>query len=115
MSALPNYLEGPTYVPLRKHGEDTWFDETRANSSLKDAVEDIDKLEAVILIENGTIIDQSVEAAEMWWALNKHECDTVFDVPNFIHEHIHNQVYDEIAASRYEARCYADHTGRLQA
>jgi predicted DCC family thiol-disulfide oxidoreductase YuxK len=110
MSALPNFLDGPTYVPVRMHSETAWFDETRASSSLKDAVEDIDNLEAVILIEGGKVIDVSVEAAQLWYTLNRDDIDTVFDIPAFIHEQIHNEVYDDICASRYEANAYADHT-----
>lgn len=107
---MTNLLEGPTYLAVKRYkdGEEL-VDETKLNATLQDAIYDLENLVQVVLIEDGKCIDQSLEAAEIWWAKNGHKCETAFDVPNFIHIHMHGQVYDEIAGSRYEANCHRDH------
>ena len=113
MSALPNYLEGPTYLAISRYPDgETWINETKLNATLQDAVEEIDNVSQVLMLEAGRYVDVSVEAAELWWAKNAHDCDSMFDVPQFIHDHIHNQVYAEISASRYSATCQRVHEGR---
>ena len=108
---MTNATEGPTYIAISRYSNgDTYIDETKLNSSLQDAIQDIEHTHQVVLLEGGRAIDCSVDAAELWWALHGHTCDTTFDVPQFIHDQISSQVYSEIAASRAEAGSYRAHT-----
>ena len=103
-------ITGPTYIVISRYSNgECYIDETKLGATLQDAIADIEHTNQVIMMEGGKVIDQSVEAAELWWAMNGHKCDTIFDVPQFIHDYIHNQVYDEIASSRYEANCCRQH------
>lgn len=112
-TAVPNYLEGQTYVPVRKYDEGTYFDETKAGTTLKDAVSDIDNLVGVALFDGGIVKDVSTEAARLWFELNSDQVDSVFDIPPFIHEHLHNEVYADIQESRYQADAYFAHENSL--
>ena len=114
-TALPTFLEGKTHVTVRSHGQQVWFDETRAGSTLADAVHDLDGLKAVLLLEGGTVKDVSAEAARLWYEINRDEVETVFDIPDFIHGQpdVHNEIYSDICERRYEARAYVSHINSL--
>ena len=101
-------LEGPTYITTSKTCDgQLWINESRVNASLQDAITDIDNMFQVVMLENGKAVDQSVDAAELWWAKHGHTCETAFDVPPFIHDNL-SWVYSEIAVSQYNAGCWHD-------
>lgn len=101
-------LEGPTYITTSKTCDgQLWINESRVNASLQDAIETIDGLVQVVLLEGSKGIDVTAEAAELWWTLHRDECETAFDVPTFIHDNA-SWVYSEIAVSQYNAGCWRD-------
>ena len=110
---FPNLLDGPTYITVRACTDGSGYvDETKLNASLQDAIDDIDGLVQVVMIEgfgdSGKAIDITTEAAELWWAKHGHiVCETAFDVPAFIHDNL-SWVYSEIAVSQYNAGCWHD-------
>ena len=107
MTPLPDLLEGPTYLAVRRYSDgEVWGDQFKLNATLQDAIDDIENLIQVALIEDNKAIDVTLEAAELWWAMNGHKCETGFDVPAFIHDNMADQVYAEISGSRYDAACW---------
>jgi len=110
MSAqIPNYLEGPNFIPLQQYDDGTvGVLETGPIDKIEDCVDHIDDAIGFVMIEGGKSVDVSSKVAELWWAQNRDDCDTMFDVPEYIHEH-YRDAYDDIAASRYEAHCQRAH------
>ena len=100
-------LTGPTYIVISRYSDgEVWFNETKLNASLQDAIYDLDNLKQVIMIEDNKAINVTLEAAELWWAKNGHKCDDVWSVPSFITDNMADQVYAEISGSRYDAACW---------
>ena len=107
MTKPTNILEGPTYIAVRSYPDgEVWIQETKLNATLQDAIEDIDGLFQVVMLESGKAFDVTVEAAELYWALHGHEIETMFAVPPFLHDNIADQVYSEISRIHDEARCW---------
>ena len=110
MNAITKYLEGPNYIPLLQYDDGSvGVLETGAITKIEDCVEHIELAIGFISMESGIGHDVSVKVAELWWAANRDDCENMFDVPEFIHEHLHNDVYDDIAARKYNVRCARDH------
>ena len=104
-----NILEGPTYISTSRTCDgQLWVNESKVNATLQDAIETIDGLVQVVMIEDGKAFDVTVEAAELYWALYGHEIETMFAVPQFLHDNIADQVYSEISRINDEARCWHD-------
>jgi len=102
---MTSILEGPTYIAVRRYPDgETWIDETQAGATVLDAVRDLDNLHQVLMLEGGKIVDVSGHAAERWWLTNGFECETTFDIPQFIHDN-YRDAYSELQESRYSARC----------
>lgn len=109
MASLPEFLNTPTYMTVSKTVTcGNWFMETVEGQTLEQAIECVEDISAVVLIEGGRIIDVSAEAADLWWKLHGDACDDWTDVPEFIDEHLHNQIFETFGERDYNAHCWHD-------
>ena len=111
MSALlDKFLEGPNYIPLQQYDDGSvGVLETGSIDKIEDCFDHMDLACGFLMVEGGKALDVSVSVAEAWWKVNRDDCDNAFDVPTYIHEHLHSQVYSDIEEQRYSVHCQRDH------
>ena len=104
------FLEGPNFIPLQSYDDGTvGVLETGPISKIEDCFDHMDLACGFLMVEGDKVMDVSISVADEWWKANRDDCDNAFEVPEYVHKHLHSEVYADIEESRYNARCQSVH------
>ena len=100
-----------TYIKVSFINGQQHMEETPLGQTLRQVVEHIeDDLYRVLMIDGGKVMDVSVDAAELWLALNAGDIDTRWDVPTFVLQELPDEIEMLIGGRRnYEHALDREH------
>ena len=110
---MSTLLETPTYLIVSSFEGKNYFEETPIGQTLAKVIaelENVEDVEAVLMIEDYKIVDVSSEVAWAWY--NAHQGRVDFGdrpLPSFINEHCGTAYTDWCNDSGYEAHCQREH------
>lgn len=112
-TALPNFLDKPTYILVTRLNEGFYFNETKAGATLMNVVGELeghDDIEAVLMVEDYKIVDVTSEVAWAWY--NAHQGQPFFEdiaLPDIVQEHCGDNYAQWCSDSRYETATQRSH------
>lgn len=116
-TAIPSFLDKPTYILVTRLNEGFYFNETKAGTTLMSVVAELDghdDIEAVLMIEDYKVVDVTAEVAWAWY--NAHQGQPFFEekaLPDIVQEHCGNAYDQWCSDSQYETAATRAHENGL--